>query len=85
MTWTKQGTIRGGAIVLADSLPLPEGAEVIIRIEAQPAPLAPSAAGGNFEDLPFFGMWADRSDLCDSTDWVRRQRAQWQQRMHRSD
>jgi len=28
-------------------------------------------------DLPFFGMWADRKDMDDSSKWVRQQRKQW--------
>jgi hypothetical protein len=30
------------------------------------------------EDEPFIGMWRDREDMSDSTDWVRQVRAeQW--------
>jgi hypothetical protein len=27
--------------------------------------------GGDFTDLGFVGMWRDRDDMRDSTDWVR--------------
>jgi hypothetical protein len=35
--------------------------------------------------LPSFGMWADREDMQDSSDWVSRQRDAWQQRIRPSD
>lgn len=40
-----------------------------------------AANGGDFENLPFFGMWADRDEMNDSVDWVRREREKWQQRL----
>jgi hypothetical protein len=42
----------------------------------------PSAGNGNeFENLPFFGMWADRDEMSDSVAWVRKERDKWQQRL----
>jgi hypothetical protein len=41
-----------------------------------------SAGNGNeFENLPFFGMWADRDEMSDSVAWVRKERDKWQQRL----
>jgi hypothetical protein len=38
----------------------------------QPQPL-------NFKDEPFIGMWSDRTDMQDSTAWVRQLRQkEWQ-------
>ncbi len=39
----------------------------------------------DFARLPFFGMWADREDIRDSTAWVRERRGQWHQRSSRTD
>lgn len=78
MTWQERGRIQGGAIVLARPLPLPEGTEVSVRVEAADRPVA--AATEDFASLPFFGMWSERSDLADSTAWVRQERQRWQQR-----
>lgn len=33
-------------------------------------------------DLPFFGMWADRTDMSDSSKWVRQERKQWHLRSY---
>ena len=33
--------------------------------------------------LPFFGMWADREDMADSTAWVRKERERWSERSAR--
>lgn len=87
MTWVERGRIRGDAIVLTKPLPLPEGTEVAVRIEAvTPADDRPAAAGnGDFTSLAFFGMWSDRQDMADSAGWVRQQRDQWQQRIRRQD
>jgi prevent-host-death family protein len=37
------------------------------------------------ENLPFFGMWADRDDMRNSTTWVRKGREKWHQRVERQD
>jgi hypothetical protein len=31
--------------------------------------------------LPFYGMWADREDMADSTTWVRKERERWSGRL----
>jgi len=86
MTWLETGRIQGGAIVLPKPLPLPEGAEVTVRIESTGAHQASTAAvGQEFLSLPFFGMWSDRDDMGDSGAWVRREREQWQQRIQCRD
>jgi hypothetical protein len=33
-------------------------------------------------DLPFFGMWKDRTDMADSSKWVREKREQWHTRSY---
>lgn len=86
MTWLEHGRIQGGAIVLPRALPLPEGMEVTVRIEAVDRSAAPAAnASNDFASLPFFGMWADRADMSNSAAWVLREREQWQQRTSRQD
>ena len=82
-----RGKIKGQAIVLEEPLPLPEGTEVVARIE----PLVPTPQTAvpltpeQFATLPFFGMWAERNDMADSTAWVRGERKQWQRRATRPD
>lgn len=87
MTWFDHGRIERGAIVLSKPLPLPEGTEVTVRIDsaAETAHDESSGATDTFVSLPFFGMWADRYDMVDSTAWVQREREQWQQRVNRRD
>ena len=80
---TERGKIHSGSIVLDEPIDLPEGTEVIVHVE----PVMheqPSAGNGNeFENLPFFGMWADRDEMSDSIAWVRKERDEWQQRLTR--
>ena len=60
---------------------MPDGTEVVVHIE----PLAEGqesevSVGGELPAKPFFGMWADRSDMEDSAAWVRSERKRWQRR-----
>jgi hypothetical protein len=87
MTVTGRGTVQAGGIVLAEPLALPEGTEVIVSVEVigpRPGGAGPPAVT-RFTDLPFFGMWADRENLEDSTAYVRKEREQWQHRALRQD
>jgi hypothetical protein len=83
MGFIGRGKVAHGGVVFTEPLPLPEGAEVIVQIE--PVPTVAPGPVANFASLPFFGMWADRDDLPDSTTWVREQRQRWHQRASRSD
>ena len=86
------GTISNGRIVLSKPLSLPEGTEVRVQIET----VDPDAISGDnsqdkdsnesedFANLPFFGMWADREDMRDSVEWVRKQRKKWKERLTNS-
>jgi hypothetical protein len=83
MTLLEHGRIQGGAIVLSKPLPLPEGTEVSVRIEpvsARDTPAVPQEQD-QVSSTPFFGMWADREDMADSTVWVRRERERWRDRV----
>lgn len=84
MSLIEHGTIEGGQIILAHPLSLPEGTEVVIHIETAYSEPKPEIAE-EFFSLPFFGMWADREDMNDSADWVRKERAKWQQRISPQD
>ena len=35
----------------------------------------------SIRELGFVGMWADREDMADSAEWVRKQRVGWRQRV----
>jgi hypothetical protein len=35
--------------------------------------------------LPFFGMWSDRTDIQDSTEWVNKERENWNNRHANTD
>jgi hypothetical protein len=87
MAWVERGRVQGGALVFSTPLALPEGTEVLVQIEplAQGEPADQEMDEDQFARLPFFGMWADREDLPDSAEWVRRERQQWQQRAARQD
>ena len=87
MTLTERGKVQSGGIVFSEPLALPEGAEVLVRIEPLVAGEPPDAPAGEMSlaALPFFGMWADREEMRDSAAWVRREREQWQQRLAQRD
>lgn len=82
-----RGRVEGGRVVLADPLSLPDGTEVVLRIEpVVPEVRAQGTPGSeDFASLPVFGMWADREDMRDGAAWVRREREAWQQRGRRPD
>ena len=83
MAFIERGTVQGGSILLSKPLALSEGTEVVIHIE--PINSARQRPTGdedeNFADLPFFGMWAERGDMPDSTLWVRKERQTWHRRV----
>lgn len=83
MVMTEHGKVRRGGIVFAKPLPLAEGTEVIVRIEALDAEQQGEApvSDEEFASLPFFGMWADRAEMRDSEAWVRSERERWQRRL----
>jgi hypothetical protein len=86
MEITQRGKVQNGTLVLAEPLTLPEGAEVVVRIEtldANAATVLPDSV--DLAGLPFIGMWADRDDMNDSAAWVRREREEWHQRALRQD
>jgi hypothetical protein len=83
MGTTYRGTVQGGNIVLTEPVQMPEGTEVIVRVEAAESQQNDIAAKGDLTALPFVGMWADREDMTDSAAWVRRERDKWQQRTGR--
>ena len=89
----EEGTISNGRIVLSKPLSLPEGTEVRVQIE----PVDPTIVSDDdsqdkdsdesedFANLPCFGMWADREDMRDSVEWLRKEREKWQQRFTRPE
>jgi len=85
MGTTYRGTVQDGNIVLTEPIKLPEGTEVIVRVEPAESQHSDTAATEDFAALPFIGMWADREDMRDSASWVRRERDKWEQRARRQD
>jgi hypothetical protein len=83
MQVVENGRVEGGQIVLPEPLHLPDGTEVVVRVEPVEPAEAPPAGAEDFTSLAFFGMWADRQDLVDSTGWVDRERDQWHRRLAR--
>ena len=81
----QDGTISNGGILLSAPVPIPEGSQVRVSIETiEPAALPPAASPADAPDLAglhIFGMWADRTDMEDSADYVRREREKWQTRI----
>ena len=83
----ERGKVKGRGIVFPKRLTLPEGTEVMVRIEpvVESAKIMARTEDLDLGDLPFFGMWADREDMKDSVAWVRKEREQWHQRATRLD
>ena len=71
MGFSIRGRVTQGGVSLSEPLPFPEGAEVIVQVEpvheTEPANLK------DFASRPFFGLWADRTDLPASEDRVQRE------------
>ncbi len=63
---TERGKIHSGSIVLDEPINLPEGTEVIVHVEPVTHEGVSASNGDEFEQLPFFGMWADRDEMSDS-------------------
>lgn len=38
-----------------------------------------------FREHEAFGIWSDRDDMNDSSEWVRKQREKWHERLSRSE
>jgi hypothetical protein len=82
---TETGVVQSGSIILDHPLAIPDGVRVRLSVEE----LSQAVAGANqlsdveFRSLPFFGDWADRTDLGTSADYVREERAKWSQRLGR--
>ena len=93
MVFTLRGKVKRGGIVFPTPLELPEDADVSVRISSDPQeievlPLWKDEFKDDdtpFEDLTFFGMWADREDMADSVEWVSKQRDRWTDRLYRKD
>lgn len=87
MSFTKRGRVQGSSIVFSTPVPLPEGAQVAVQIEALPEASAPShpESAADLTSQPFFGMWANRPDMEDSAAWVEGERQRWAQRTTRQD
>lgn len=74
MAVIERGKVKQGQIVLEHPLELEEGTEVIVRIEPLSMQSEEVSSSPNLKALEFFGMWADRDDMVDSVEWVRKQR-----------
>jgi hypothetical protein len=87
MSLTEHGRVHGTTIVFSKPLPLAEGTEVAVLIEpvVEESRASQGAEQIDFGALPFFGMWADRTEMADSAGWVSKERERWQQRMSRQD
>ena len=83
----EKGEINNGNIVLSKPISLPEGTKVRIQIETVGTVDEDSETNGNHEELskmPFVGMWADREDMRDSVNWVRKLRERGLERLTRT-
>jgi hypothetical protein len=90
MIKVERGQVKNGGIVFPEPLGLPDGTLVTVAVQPQPNSGEPQPNSGmstlpeeesGFESLPFFGIWADRQDMEDSTAWVRQERARWRERV----
>lgn len=89
MVLVEHGIVSKGGIAFDRPLSLPDGAKVTVRVEVtSDTPVVDEAvqpADPTSRSLPFIGQWADRDDLGESSDYVRQERAKWQQRAYRQD
>lgn len=87
MELIERGKVQSGNIVFPEPLTLPDGTEVVVRIEpvAMDKGIAVLPDSRNLADLTFFGMWADREEMGDSAAWVRKEREKWHQRTARQE
>lgn len=86
MPLVHRGKIRDGAIVLSEPITLPDETEVVVSIEPlESNEQADISSADTSAQLPFVGIWADREDMSDSADWVRKERESWHQRLARQD
>jgi hypothetical protein len=87
MSLVHRGKIRDGAIVLSEPITLPDETDVVVSIEPleSDAQTDTSCIDDASAQLPFIGIWADREDMSDSADWVRKEREAWRQRLARQD
>jgi hypothetical protein len=82
-----------GKSIVPDSdldLPADQSLEVEVRLitpATKSADTSKAADGGkpDITALPFFGMWADREDMADSGQWVRKERENWNNRLSGTD
>jgi hypothetical protein len=89
MSIIEHGTVSNGAIALDRPLSLPEGSKARVQVEVESPtsanPPTPELTADAFASLQFFGRWADRQDMADSAEYVRKEREKWQQRPYRKD
>jgi hypothetical protein len=72
-----RGTVKNGMIEPTDPLTLPEGTEVIITLVGDEDANGTIPATRRLTDeeiLKIAGMWADREDMTDANEFVRRLR-----------
>ena len=74
----------GKAIVPNEPLDLPQDMELEVEVRfvtrAGRRRRAKRVVGG-VTSMPFFGMWADREDMKDAAEWVRKERERWSERL----
>jgi hypothetical protein len=86
MAVIERGKVKGKSIVFQKPLGLPDGTEVYVSVATvEEVERMQGETPAAFSELPFFGMWADRSDMEDSAAWIREERAKWQTRSTRQD
>jgi hypothetical protein len=83
MELIERGRIEDGQLVLSHPLGLPDGTDVVVRIEPVVTAQPTISTEEEFSSLPFLGMWADREDMADAAAWVYRERERWQERVAR--
>lgn len=75
-----RGRVNGGVIELSEPVNVPDGTEVIVTV-AEPTPGTPAAVLSFPEGA--MGMWADRTDITDSVEWLQKTREEeWRRRIN---
>jgi hypothetical protein len=73
------GVVVGGKIDVTGTIDVPDGTKVIVTIPEPTPPGPPPELPEALQSV--VGMWADREDMADPVEWVRKMREEaWRRR-----
>jgi hypothetical protein len=78
-----RGHFDGKNIVPDEPVDLPSEQQLEIRVRVVSAGRTHRRRRSRITSLPFFGMWSDREEMRDASEWVRKERERWSERLTR--